>query len=749
MAVRVARGAKSHWRSGRLQFRIESPADPAEVHAAVARIADRLYDLDDDEGGGPVFVSEPVPLEDGLVFWLDARDAAPTMIDRIVATVVSGLEADDIDVRLSAGGAGLPPTDLYDLTIAAFGVLPHPGVRNASAVLPRAEVDAALSWVTEWAEGDVEIISGGAALGLPAVAAEAVARRWLGEGRSVMMLGDRAGTRRGCCVVHPSGRDRNGSLPHIAVQLTGPEVTAAWDSTFESMVQRARAFGDAMPWRFVDLAFRGGVRPPRPYWSYDPSGPDAAVALADRVLDVRPWQLLLPAQVERLPDLTDAPGLFDAATGELRLGRPAAWLDAARVRPRFEPTLRSLLGPALATRDVTWEAVQRLPSSDPRPSGEPEVEIHPADLSEVTLVSHAHGSPHPTIGVTPLDLFVLRRGEPLGESFPRASTPVLTWLGAIAGVPAEDHARLRAGVEVLAAGDTEPRWAQRHRRILVSWLARALAPDLLAIAGLGGADELRAAVSSDLGGDITESAKAVVQVLVAVSDEAAMSPWNPSSASDELSVRRAVVIGGAARRAATSRHGGGFGEALMDRALHDLVVGRGSIDPRAIRRLWLEGGMSETEALFRLARERAGLLHPQLTGAWERAWRYPMRKFYDALAVALLLDRHGEGAWDRAIEAGRDKVSHQWPEVEDRLHALPEAERAEMWAEGDDIVSTMLGQVQFSVGAMLVALPAAHICTLAATVAHERGRDRELADVVWSAVDVLVDLIARHQLLPA
>jgi hypothetical protein len=55
---------------------VESTDDRGVLDAAFEQITQALLRIGDEDDPGPKFVSDPVPLPDGLTFWVDSPDAS-------------------------------------------------------------------------------------------------------------------------------------------------------------------------------------------------------------------------------------------------------------------------------------------------------------------------------------------------------------------------------------------------------------------------------------------------------------------------------------------------------------------------------------------------------------------------------------------------------------------------------------------------------------------------------------------------
>lgn len=238
VTVRIARGAQSGWRDGRLQFRIESRADSEALLSVLCEIGARLVELDTDEEYGPKFVSDFLVLPDGAAFWLDSPDASPAMADRIVATIVDGLEAADIDARLS--GPGKSPERVTGPQIALAAVPTHPPARDAFAVLPWDEVERALDWTLDDPSAHIVVESGAVFLNMPYPAVHEYVTYLHRSGRSCHVIAESATDRRECSIEHPAEKLPIYGCPHLGLAWSGPAVQTDIDAAFEALVEQAR-----------------------------------------------------------------------------------------------------------------------------------------------------------------------------------------------------------------------------------------------------------------------------------------------------------------------------------------------------------------------------------------------------------------------------------------------------------------------------------------------------------------------------
>lgn len=489
MAVQIARGARSASRNGHLVFRVQSKVGPERLQAVVADILVRLIELDSDEENAPKFISDVLVLPDGVAFWLDAPDASASMADRIVANIVAGLEEAGIEARLSGGSRGLRSARGPQVRMAA--VPGHPPAREAVAVVPWEDIGRVLDWALEDATAQVVVESGAAPLDLPHAATRAYVRYLHRLGRSCYVVADGTSGRRGCSIAHPADK-RETQCPHLGLSWSGAAVQADIDAAFEATVAWARTIG------YWAATVHVTVHPDahdlfliKPPWGQEVPGPTATLALSDHLLDAYPWQRLKPTQAEFLPAPLHRHVTYDAAMGELRMGRLDDWLrePATIRRDDFTRAMRSMLGRALATRDVAWARDLALPASWPRPPDERTPEEPEVDLDTVPIFGCTRA--HPSLGVTPPELLSLRRGG-LFHDVVDLSRPLRYWLNGLAAASApEENEPIRQIVAAFVDADVGARHALVHMFVLEEWLVHRLTPALVEAAGLGDADVVR------------------------------------------------------------------------------------------------------------------------------------------------------------------------------------------------------------------------------------------------------------------
>jgi hypothetical protein len=241
----------------------------------LGEIGDRLVEWDPDEeiARGAKYVSPPLRLPDGVAFWLDAPDAWPALVDRLVAIIVEGLESVGVDGRLS--GPAEPPE-------------PHLGARTLLIAIPRAMPPAdvladGLGWVLALGAREVFVGVDGLWVALPPSAIPAYLQFHHEAGRSYVVQGRSDREQRVLALDHPSDErlaDSAGDSPHVTRVRSGPVVTDDVDAAFEAAVDAGRVVGDWAVWVAVQVNPRNDdsvvVRPP---WTYDPNGLEATVGL--------------------------------------------------------------------------------------------------------------------------------------------------------------------------------------------------------------------------------------------------------------------------------------------------------------------------------------------------------------------------------------------------------------------------------------------------------------------------------------
>ena len=747
MSIRIARGARSGWREGRLQFRILSKADGDLLHAVVSRIGERLVELDTDDEYGPKFVSDLLVLPDGIAFWLDSPDASPAMTDRIVATIVDGLENAGIEGRLSGGSRGRDRTPGPQVALAG---VPHPApARDAIAVVPWDEIVRALDWALEDPAAEVAVESGAVLLALPPMAAREYINYLHRRGQSCHVLADGTAERRECSISHPADERRSiVGCPHLGLAWSGPAVRSDIDAAFETMVAFARTIGDWAATVHVTVHPGGHdvfvVHRP---WHHEPSGHDATLALADHLLDAFPWQRLRPSQAELLPDPLHDLASYDAASGELRMGRLDHWLrePATARHSEFTRAMRSMLGQALATRDVAWARERGLPTSLPRPSGELAVEEPPIDLDAVPLASSPR--PHPSLGVTPLELLSLRRGDPFYDAVD-VSLPLRIWLDGLSTSSPQDHEPIWRVVASLVEADVGQRHAPVHMAVLEEWLVRRLTPALVGAAGFGDPDLLRDRLPPPT---VARSPSDTVQVLLGVLAEVvALDPSAIIRNPYEQSPAARTASGIAVRTGAASCTGQPRGRlspfADVINQLRTMLREGTPFDDQTARSLWWTGARALGSEAVAEAYERARVADARQAQRWRDAepGSWPPEAFADAGAPALYRTDDPDAAWDIAVELGAAITPVSGSELIAALtDRLPADLLAAGWADARRTLASIHARTRLAAANAVRGATAAMLCQLAVAKAAEAGHSDLLYELTWSAVDDLVrDLIA-------
>lgn len=747
MGVRIARGAKTRWRSsGDLAFHIETSEDPAVVASSFNAIERSLLAIDQQEGNdpGPKFVSDPVPLPDGLVFWVDAPDASTTMIDRIIDVVVEALDDAGVDARLS-GGEALPaqPTGPW-ARLVAVPALPSADGGPAVGGLPPHHLDRAVEWVLSISPSEVWAETGGATLHLPPDGAIELWRNWVGEGRQADLVADLGGDRRQARA-KPTTSEFDDTLPHVALSTCGSSAVTDLDGTFDLLVAEGRTLAEGSSWTYAEVRrwYHDHPRGPSTPWQGEPGADEARSALADGVLEAHPWQLLTQPQAARLPDRLSEVVALDPTSGELRLGPLDDWLraDASHDHHRSAvdvQSMHSVLGDALITRDRAWEAARRRAGEEIPP---------PPDLETVPIVGHA--SPHPSLGVTPLQLVSLVRGEPYSDEPDGLSESLTTWLrGITKRLSEEDRPRLREVAESLAlSAATSPDHDRRHRRILADWLVRTLTPDLIEAAGQPVGESLRVlppltepflplapcqaglTVLLDLVGRIT------VRPPVAMDEPGAIDPVLSVTTWTE---RAACQFGWTTWQA----------DSDVDTAVHHLCRAQRRaarvVDEALAHQLWSLGAVKVGTGAFLAAWSHAELARPRLATVWSSADRGTDRDGWDrsrhAAGVALIQEPDADQSWDVALTAAKQAAPEYWSVVLQNLEErLPDGTLEEGWNAARTHAAQVHPEAHLAAGLAAAAVPAVAACSLVSLSTSDDDRQRDLPKVLWRDVGTLVD----------
>ncbi|MEA2703810.1 MAG: hypothetical protein QOD63_1755 [Actinomycetota bacterium] len=742
MAIRIARGARAAWREGRLQFRVQSTADPDLLQAVVSGIGHRLVELDTDDEYGPKFVSDLLVLPDGVAFWLDSPDASPSMADRIVATIVEGLEGAGIDGRLSGGTRGLDRP--RGPQVAGAAVPDHAPARDAIAVVPWDEMERALDWALEDPTAEVVVESGAVFLDLPHAAAREYVTYLHRRGRSCHVLAAGPAERRECSIGHPADDLPGAGIPHLGLAWSGPTVQADVDAAFEVTVAWARTIGD---WA---AAVHVTVHPDahevfvvRPPWPDEPSGRDATVALADHVLDAYPWQRLRPSQAELLPHPLHSLVSYDPATGELRMGRLDHWLrePATARREDFTRAMRAMLGRALATRDVAWVGRRELPTSLPRPAGELPVEEPRFDLDTVPIVGYP--CPHPSLGVTPLELLSLRRGGSFHDVVD-VSLPLRRWLTGLAETTSpQDHEPIRRIVEAFTDVDVGERHGLAHMAVLEEWLVRRLTPALVGAAGFGDPDLLRDQLPPPAPG---RRASDTVAVLLGVLAEVVdLDPGalgrNPYDQSPAARTANSIAHQTGAASCIGQPRGRLDAFTSVDSRLRTMLWNGTPFDDRTARALWWTGALAVGSEAVAEAYERASVRDARLAHRWRDAepGPWPQVAFADAGAPAVYRTDDPGAAWDAAVELGAAAMPAYWARLTTALaDRLPAAVVEAGWANARRTLASIHARTRLAAANAARGATAAMLCQLVVGAAADAGRAEVLRELTWVAVDDLV-----------
>lgn len=742
MAIRIARGARSGWREGSLQFRIQSTADRDLLQAVVSGIGHRLVELDTEEEYGPKFVSDLLVLPDGIAFWLDSPDASASMADRIVATIVDGLEEAGVEGRLSNGARDREVARGPQVAMAA--VPRHAPARDAIAVVPWDEIVRALDWALADPTAEVAVESGAVVLDLPHPAAREYVTYLHRRGRSCHVLADGSAERRACSIGHPADVLWSDWCPHLGLAWSGPTVQADIDAAFEATVEWARTIGDWAATVHVtvhpDAHDVFSVRPP---WHHEPSGHDATVALADHVLDAFPWQRLRPSQAELLPDPLHDLVSYDPATGELRMGRLDHWLrEPATARTEeFTRAMRAMLGRALATRDVAWVQKRGLPSSLPRPVDEPPIEEARYDLDAVPIVGHRR--PHPSLGVTPLELLSLRRGG-LFHDVVDVSLPLRRWLGGLAtGTAPEDGEQIRRIVDAFTDADVSGRHALAHMAALEEWLVRRLTPALVGAAGFCDDEVLRDQLTPPGPGrrpsDIQDVLLGVVADVVA-RDPGALAR-NPYDQSPAARTTNSVAHVTGAASCFGQRRGRLDAFTSVSSQLQTMLWDRTPFDDQTARALWWTGARDVGSEAVSEAYERASLADARQAQRWRDAepGSWSKEAFANAASPAVYRTDDPDAAWDIAVALGLASKPVIEPEL---IAALTDRLPADVieagWIKARRTLARIHARTRLAASNAARTATAAMLCQLVVGAAADAGRAEAVRDLTWALVDDLV-----------
>lgn len=738
MTVRVGRGSKAHWRSGDLRFRIESKGNRDQLTATFKHIAIGLCDIGDEDDPGPKYVSDPVLLPDGLTFWVDSPDAPDAMIDQIIATVLEGLVETGIDARISAPVEfpSSPPAP----RVCVVAVPSPPGTADQPVEIPGWQIDRAVGWVLAEKPGSVWVGTAASALSLPAEAAVNVLRDWLGTGREVYLAADVDGDRRGATMNCPEPRDSY-VLPHISLSLCGSSTQEDLDRSFERIIDEGRALADGSCWVFatVEREVMTLVPNPAPTWVGEPQPRDAFVALEVGIFDASPWQLLTAPIAAKLPDSLPPAAKFDRVRRELRLGTIDDWLRddqwGCPLGTTFRRSMRHALGNALLTQDRAWEAVQGVDSAS-------SVTEKETDVDSVPLVGSE--SPHPTLGVSPLQLVSVLRHEPFSDDPFSLPGALRGWLRQLAErLPTSELRWLRP--IAIAIADNVITDDRQVRRTLADWLIRTAAPDLLDVAGVGDSETLRRLGSLTEGFQPLDPCRSVLEVLSALQVELAQrTPIRNDPDDQVLRVARAVEM--ATERAATELDFASNSQAnnKVGTAVSSLIRSPMEADNDLARRVWGAGAIEVGTAAFFEADWSARLSRPRNASVWSKAidavedgveWG----KSSVAAVIALMQESDAARAWDVAIDAAQAAAPEYWRARLGSIRDQLGEEALEIgWEAGRRRMQEIHLDTRLSAAFAAAAVPAALVFEMAAMLAHAEGEDAAIAETLWGDLDLLV-----------
>lgn len=738
VTVRVGRGSKAHWRSGDLKFRIESKGNRDQLTAAFKHIAIGLCDIGDEDDPGPKYVSDPVLLPDGLTFWVDSPDAPDAMIDQIIATVLDGLVEAGIDARISAPVE--LPSSPPEPRVCVVAVPSPPGSADQPVEIPSWQIDRAVGWVLAGNPSLVWVGTAASSLALTAEAAVTLLSEWLATGREVYLAADVDGDRRGATVNLPASRDSY-VLPHISLSLCGTSTQEDLDRSFERIIDEGRALADGSCWVFatVEREVMTLVPRPEPTWGGEPRARDAFVALGEGIFDASPWQLLSTPVAAKLPDALAQFANFDSTRRELRLGTLDDWMRddqwGYRYGTPFRRSMRRALGGALLTQDRAWGACRDLG----RVLWADEKET---DVDSVPLVGSE--SPHPTLGVSPLQLVSVLRHEPFSDDSFGLPGALRGWLRQLAErLPTSELHRLRPIATAIA--DNVITDDRQVRRTLADWLIRTAAPDLLDVAGVGDSETLRRLGSLTEGFQPLDHCRSVLEVLSALQVELAQrTPIRNDP--NELVLRSVRAVEMATERAATELDFASNSQAnnKVGTAVSSLTRSPMEADNDLARRVWGAGAIEVGTAAFFEADWSARLSRPRNASAWSKAidavedvdeWR----KSCDAAVIALMQESDAARAWDVAIDAAQAAAPEYWrARLGSIRDQLGEEALAIGWEAGRRRMQEIHLDTRLSAALAAAAVPAALVFEMAAMLAHAEGEDAAIAETLWSDLDLLV-----------
>ncbi len=715
---------------------MESTDDRGVLDAAFEQITQALLRIGDEDDPGPKFVSDPVPLPDGLTFWVDSPDASPGIVDQVIATVIEALTDAGIDGRISAPEE-LPQSPAGPWVCVVVLPLP-PTAAGRPAEIPTWQIDRAVSWAVSKQPDAVWVGSGGSALSLPAAAGAELLRDWLAAGRDVQLVADGQGDRRQVTVINPATRDTD-ALPSLALSRCGSSTVQNLDATYEGLLDEGRelAQGSACVFARVER-YDAALGPrPQPTWDGKPRGRDVLASLDEYLLDASPWQLLTPAQAVKLPAAMGDEAEFDPTTRELRLGDIDDWLRDDRWGHHrgtaFERSMRRTLGEALLTQDRAWESFQSL-AGEALPQGA-------ADLSALPIVGRP--SPHPSLGVTPLQLLCLLRDEPYSDDPFSVPDALRSWLRELGQrLPSNQRPSLRPVVRMIAASTISD--GLLVRRTLVDWLIRTLAPDLLDAAEFEGGDALREL------DPLTEPflplapCRAALEALLPLfSQILRRRPTWGDEPPEELEAIEAVTT--ATERAATEFGWSSNWQAnrKVSSALHTLRMPGTDVSDDVAQRVWGGGAVAVGTGAFIDAYGHARSSRPRDTSAWWDASRRVDGSSWDAsreaAAIALMQEPDASQAWDTAFNAAQAAAPEDWDAALTALRdRFGEEAMDEAWRSARDRMQTLHPQAHLSAALAATAVPAAQLCGLAAVLAYVEGKKAVLVETLWRDIDALV-----------
>lgn len=729
MPVRVTRGARTQWAEAPLNMRLRTDATEEVIDDVVDALNRRLPALAVPDADF-ARVDAPLPLPDGFGLTVHLWDASPAVCAALVDEVVAVLDEHDVDGRLGAMTGEHPP-ETPGPSIAAVAVV---ALRSDGSGLDRLDTTAvadALDWTIDHADGDVALWVRRAHLVVPAVAARELADQAVGRRDRLHVFARHGDDSRRMQI---NAGDGHHDATHVAVILQGGTPAADLCGAFETMVERARLVGEGADWTYVECRIDeyAGARAGSPFWVQTPDPGEASTVLVERVLEAHPWQRLTPAQAARLPgDLGDG-AVFDAASGELRLGSVTGWL---RGRPwsthaRMVGRMRRVLGPLLASRADVWEQAE---------GGEPP----PSDVLTAPLVGWA--SWHPSLGVRPEELVGLRRGLPFGLAPElEVSGPVLRWIEhlGISGDPGAAEWLREPLLRLADSPATRPERHALHRFALVRWVHGTLASEVVDVAGLQGAETLRRVGELETGASPMALVGAALEVLAAsgctVEEQTQLQNEGDDRARHVgLMVRSAAAAAGEA--ACEQRPALHFWGSAWSTAHRELSTARmeGPIGAETAKRIYMAGARSQAAGVFYDAFEVATRLVPERVHEWQAIGRVVGDRAEVGGVTALTGDP--ATAWDRGVAAIRAQVPRRWDDAEILLtEALGTDIVTEAWGKARKYLARATRTTTSAVVYAAVVAPAEALIDLGSGLAQRHGRTDELQAVLRAAVDDLV-----------